>query len=287
MIAGGILLTGAFVAATLFGASLSQLVSTPPSYGWTWDIAVTTGGGYGDLDLGAARKALDDDPDVEAWTALGFVNGTTVDGESTLGVVALDRTSDVEFPVLEGALPRASDEVAIGASIASSRGIDVGDRVEIAGTFEPTPATVTGIVVFPTLGPLFSERVGPGTGVLIPEALVPPEILLDSTESPLSFVGVDLRDGADSPAARARVEKNLEGLDALGFPVIPYPTPVRPPEIVDAGSTRSVPVAVGVVLASVAAIGLLFSSWASARAVVASWRCSAPSASAARKFVAR
>jgi len=266
VVVGGIVLTASFVAAMLFGASLSNLVSTPRSYGWTWDIAATTGGGYGDLDVDEASRALDDDPDVEAWTALGFVNGTTLDGEPTMGVVALDRTSDVEFPVLEGALPRADDEVALGSSTASELGLDFGDRVELAGQVEPTAVTITGIVVFPTLGPLFSERVGPGTGMLIPEALVPPEILLDVNESPLTFVGVDLRDGADSPTTRARVAEKLEGLDVLGFPVIPYSAPVRPPEIVDARSTLSVPVAVGVVLASVAAVGLLFASWASARA---------------------
>ncbi len=54
VIAGGILLTAAFVATAVFGASLAALVSTPRSYGWPWEVAATTGGGYGDLDIAAA-----------------------------------------------------------------------------------------------------------------------------------------------------------------------------------------------------------------------------------------
>ncbi len=41
---------------------------------------------------------------------------------------------------------------------------------------------------------------------------------------------------------------------------------MRPPEIIDAGSTRTVPVVVAAVLAAMAAVGLIFASWASARA---------------------
>ena len=78
-----------------------------------------------------------------------------------------------------------------------------------------------------------------------------------------SFVGVELRD--DSDEARSRIKTELAGLDSFDVPVFEHPTPVRPPEIIDAGSTRSVPVAVGIVLATITAIGLVAASWASAR----------------------
>jgi hypothetical protein len=269
VIAGSAILTGALVAAAVFGASLSGLVSTPRSYGWPWDVAATTGGGYGDLDLAAARAALDD-PDVEHWTALGFANELALDGEPMMTLIGLDQTSVVDLPLIEGELPKAHDEVAVGATTARGRDIDVGDRVEIGGAIARVQATVTGIVVFPSLGPLFAERVGTGTGLLVPEALIDEAEIVGGqsigARDIATFVGVEMRDGAGSPAALARIGEKLEHLDALGFPAIAYPAPVRPPEIIDARSTRSVPVAVGVVLASVSAVGLLFASWASTRA---------------------
>jgi len=74
-------------------------------------------------------------------------------------------------------------------------------------------------------------------------------------------------DPARAETFATRVQQELAGLDSFDLPVFEHPTPVRPPEIIDAGSTRSVPVAVGIVLATITAIGLVAASWASARSV--------------------
>ena len=73
-VAGTAVVGAAVVAALVFGANLTRLIDSPPAYGWPWDVAAITGGGYGDLDLPAARDTLDGDPAVEAWTAFGFLN---------------------------------------------------------------------------------------------------------------------------------------------------------------------------------------------------------------------
>ncbi len=266
VVAAGILLTSALVAALVFGTSLSALISSSRSYGWPWDLAATTGGGYGDLELERAHTALDGNPDVASWTALGYTNGLSLDGQPMMTVMALDAVSDLDLSVLDGALPEAGDEVAIGSATAAERGLAIGDEVEIGGAIAPKHATISGIVVFPSLGPLLSERVGTGSGLLVPQALFEDAELVNDWGTPVdaaSFVGVELRD--DSDEARSRIKEELAGLDSFDVPVFEHPRPVRPPEIIDAGSTRSVPVAVGVVLATITAIGLFAASWASAR----------------------
>ncbi len=264
VVAGGALLTSAVVAALVFGASLAALVDTPRSYGWPWDVAAMAGSGYGDLDRAAAQRIFDDDPDVSSWTAIGFLNEVSLDGESLMSVYGLDHSSTVDLPLVRGSLPVAGDEIALGSATASSRALDVGDRVTLGGIIDTREATVSGIVVFPTLGPILADRVSAGTGMLLPEALFDGELLADA-QSLAAFIGIDVEDRSDNAATRSRLQQELDGLDLVGIPTLRFPVPLRPPEIVDASSTRGVPLLVASVLAAVAALGLGVASWSSAR----------------------
>ena len=265
-IAASAVVCASLVAALVFGSSLSALVETPRSYGWSWDRAAMTGGGYGDLDVAGARAALDDDSAVDTWTAFGFLNELSVDGDPVLSMIGIEReTPEVDFPLLAGELPSRSDEVALGPATARERSIDVGDTVTIGGPFDPVEATVTGIVVFPTIGPMFAGTVGGGDGMLVPQAMIDPVAPVEGAAASLAtFVGVDLIDDAD-PAALPRIEEQLSVPDLLGAPPIVYRQAVRPPEIIEAAATRSVPVIVGASLAAVGALGLGANSWASVR----------------------
>ena len=96
------------------------------------------------------------------------------------------------------------DEVALGPATAREHEIDVGDTVSIAGPSEPFDATVTGILVFPTIGPMFAGTVGGGDGILVPQAMIDAVAPFEGAATSLAtFVGVDLVDDAD-PAAIAR-----------------------------------------------------------------------------------
>ena len=265
VIAGGAVVTAACVAALVFGASLTALVGTPRTYGWPWDLALMTGSGYGDLDLPQARKVLTDDPDVAHWTTFGFLNEATLDGDPMMSVVGLERdTLDVDFPVLVGRLPIRADEVALGAVTARERGLSVGDTVRISGVAEPAEAEVTGLVVFPTLGPLFAGEVSAGTGMLLPQAMVEAGGRTDITLDLATFVGIDLHDGVDAQAAQ-QLQDRLAGIDLQGAPARVYRTPIRPPEVIEAAATRSVPLIVGGLLVVVGGLGLAVVSWASMR----------------------
>ena len=259
VIGGCATLVGAFVAALVFGSSLTGLLAAPASYGWPWDVARVTGFGYGGLDLDGAA-ALDDDPAVGSWAALGLINDVVLNGEPTLTLVAFDRRSEVDLTLLAGQMPVRPDEVAVGATSAADRGLRVGDTVELGGVVPQRRATVTGLVVFPALGAFEAERLGAGVGLLVSESA-----LGDTFGSELiaSVAGVDLESGTAS--SRARVQGLLAPLDMWGFPEVSLARPVRPPEVIGAASTQDVPTAVAGVFAAVTAIGVGFASWASVR----------------------
>lgn len=265
----GSVLVAALVAALVFGASLAHLVSTPRSYGWTWDVAAVTGFGYGDLDLDGAKARYGSDPEVEGWSALGLLNEVSVDGEPQMAVLALDSHSPVDLALMRGTLPLAADEVALGATTAAHHGVDVGDTVELGGAFDPpVDATVTGIVVFPTLGPFEAERVGAGNGLLLSDrslSLAAAQYKSVQPEEVATFIGLDLAGDDHPPAVLAARRAELDGLDLRADQVLGHTEPVRPPEIVDARASRGVPAAVATVVAALGAAGLVTASWAAAR----------------------
>jgi hypothetical protein len=267
VVAGAALLAAAMVAAIVFGASLSALLSTPRSYGWPWDHASVTGAGYGDLDLQAVTETLDRDPDVERWTVLGLFNDLSINGAPMMSVIGFDRASEVDLPLLEGSIPRRPDQVAVGATTAKRLDLSVGDVVELGGVLDGRRATVSGVVVFPTLGPLLADRVGTGTGVLLSERAF--DHLGASPETGVArdfatFVGVQLRPGAPADTVE-RIERRSSTFDRLGGPVFTYATPVRPASIIDARSTRSVPTIVGIAFGVAIVVGIVFNAWSAAR----------------------
>jgi hypothetical protein len=255
MASGGVA-AAIFLAAVVFGASLSSVVSTPAAYGWPWDVATMGGFGYGGVDLDQAREDLDGRPDVERWTGLGFTNQVTLDGDPVLSVIGYDRTSTVDLPVVAGRLPTAAGEVALGARTAADQGLAVGDRVELGGDAlpdqRPTAATVVGLVVMPPLGPYQADRAAPGRGLLLPEAMFPADFLVAN----LSFVGIELADGARPGPVLTELRPRFQAWETHGWMPFDYRGPVRPAEIDDAGHMQAVPLLAGGLLVVAAVIGL-------------------------------
>ena len=269
VLAGLALLSGAFVASIGFGSSLSSLLATPAEYGWPWDVAAMTGAGYGDLDIEAAEQQLANDPDIQGWGVYGFLHEILVDGEPMITLLQFDHGTGASVSLLDGTLPDEPGEVAMGATTADELDLEVGDSVEIGdGEGAVIPARVTGIVVFPVLGPMLADRVATGTGVFVPHQFFEtPDLagLADELEGLQTFIGVDVRHDTANPETIDRVGGVLMGLDQQGAPAMTFSEPIRPPEIVETGSTRSVPATVGIVFAGLAAVGMLFASWASVR----------------------
>ena len=69
-ILGAMLAVVVLLATTVFGASLSSLMSHPSLYGWNWNYALIAGGGAGDIPAAKSATLLDDDPSVAAWSGV-------------------------------------------------------------------------------------------------------------------------------------------------------------------------------------------------------------------------
>lgn len=254
VIASGGVAAAVLLAAVVFGTSLSSMVSTPASYGWPWDAAVMGGFGYGRQDLDALQKTMADRSDVRSWSLLGF--GTfTVDGRSALGMVGLGPPAHLDLTVTRGRLPSGPQEVALGARTASAAHVGVGDVVTVAGPeLEPSRLKVSGIVVLPAVGPYQADRAEPGSGIVLPPDLFDAEVLARE----MTFLGMDLAPGTEPRAFMASLRPDAQAWAVEGDLPFSYPAAVRPPEVVNAASMRSVPLVVGGLLAVAAALGLAF-----------------------------
>jgi hypothetical protein len=264
VLASGAAAVGVFVAAVVFGASLSRVLSTPADYGWGWDVASIDNYGYGAIDLSLVHATLDADPDVRGFSALAFSTSVLVDGDQVATLLAFDRSSTIDLTTVDGRLPNGADEVALGARTARDRGLHVGDRVEVQGfEVDQREATVTGIAVLPALGPFRSDRTAPGVGLVVPEAMLNEAA---ATRGP-AFIGMDLRPGADRAAVLERLHDDLGAWSPeTAITTFDRTTPVRPPEIVDARSMRRSPMLVGGLLVVGATVGLVVAITMSVRA---------------------
>jgi hypothetical protein len=252
-----------FVAALVFGTSLSALTSTPQSYGWPWDLAAVGNFGYGGFDIHKVAATLDHRHDVLSWTALGFSSSVIVDHEAVPALIGFDKSSTVDVTIVRGRLPATAGEVALGARTAAEKNLELGDKVTVEGYEVPSRrAKVTAIVVLPPLGPFQADRTAPGRGILIPEAMLKHSVVSKA----VTFVGIKLDPGVDSSAALADLRDEIGPWDPTGYPVLRYSKPIRPPEIINARAVRVAPLLVGGLLVLAATIGLAVAIVVSVRA---------------------
>jgi len=212
-----------------------------------------TGAGYGDLDVDALDATLGSRDDVDSWSLLGFTNEVTINNAPVLSVVGFDELSALEIKVVDGHLPAGDAQVALGSRTAAELGLAVGDQAEVGGGgIEPGRVTVTGIVVLPALGPLNADRAAPGVGMLLPATMAD----TNDANSMVTFAGIDLAPNTDRTAVYRELYDAMRSWDLTGEEPFRYPEPVRPAEIVNAESMRTVPLIVGALLVVTAAIGL-------------------------------
>jgi putative ABC transport system permease protein len=250
------------VAALIFAARLSTLLTTPRWLGWPWDAVVLEGFGYGGVGPDGVAEVLAGQEEVTAWGGLGSWQSITVNGVAIPSLVAYDGASEVDLAVVEGRLPVDDDEVALGSLFARDNNIRVGDEVALGGDgLAVDRAEVTGLAVLPAVGPLQSDRSSPGYGMLIPRRAVDPTL----AATVLSYIGLSLTDSADPEAVLADVENDLRAMDPDSV-TRTYATPVLPPEIVEARALRAVPLAVAGLVAIAAVVGLGTAMVASVRA---------------------
>ena len=262
------------VTATVFAASIGHLLSRPAAYGWPYDVGVMVGFGYGGVDEDAVAEAMDD-PAIERW-GLAAIGQVAIDGRLLPSVADRGDLLGLGLPVVEGALPLADGEVAVGATTAAELDLEVDDEVTLESDFGTVEATISGVVVLPPLGAFEADRVALGTGVLLSKSvtddmLTAGEIAAgaapgDFTHGLSTFVAIDLVDGAEASAVLAGLTDGLGTFDRNGFDPLVYTAPIRPALVAELDSMRRLPVALGLVVATAMAAGLFVAITVATRA---------------------
>ena len=128
-LAGVVAVIGLVVAALTFGANLDRLIANPARYGERYDLGVGVGAGSSPTGL---VPALEESPAV-GGLAQAMATTVQVDNDA-LGLIGLDvRKGDLAPEVLEGRLPQAPDELALGSRAARDLAVGVGDVVVVRG----------------------------------------------------------------------------------------------------------------------------------------------------------
>jgi ABC-type lipoprotein release transport system permease subunit len=160
-LAGTVVGLAGAVGALVFAANVATVLDTPARYGWTFDLAI--GNPYQPAPAGAFRSLVTDH-DVAAYAPASVVN-LPISGVD-VGVLGMEHgRGTVALPVLEGRMPAASGELALGQRVAHDIGARVGDIVAISVQEGQLRARVVGIVVVPEI---VDTSPGLGHGAVMP-----------------------------------------------------------------------------------------------------------------------
>ena len=173
------------VAGVVFAASLAGLVSDPVRQGWNWDAII----GNPNAQVATAGQyavALHKNADVAAFTPLGQERYRVAGQAVTVFSIGTGRGL-VAPPVLEGRMPAANDEIALGDDTMRSAHAFLGQRVAVAGAAGRVHARVVGRVLLPAAaaagfnlgtdlrrGAVMTER---GVEALGGDAVTPPHLV--------------------------------------------------------------------------------------------------------------
>jgi hypothetical protein len=195
---GGTLLVAVMTGLALYGVGVDHAYGTRAGHGWRWDAAI----GNVNFPLQhSTAAALAQDRHIRAQTAVGY-GQVKVGGVST-EVLAYDPRGTAPPEVTSGRLPRAPDEIALGAATLDRLGLHIGSRVPLnltRGEFDtgetkkPRELTVVGTALSPVFG---EEDVG-SVGIVTLGA-----IHAGGGNAEPRIVLVDLRTGQDPAGIRA------------------------------------------------------------------------------------
>ncbi|MFL6204100.1 MAG: ABC transporter permease [Acidimicrobiales bacterium] len=233
------------VGALGYAASETRLATTPPLWGWDFDVVVGDGNDptvdehieaslAGNRDIAAYAKRYD-------LSSASIAHGdTTVEGD----VSAIEQVAGrFDLRLLDGRAPAGEREVALGAATARRLGVGVGDTVDVEHELGTVPMEVSGLAVM-NLG-LGAERIG--EGAVVDAAAIPRLIDPDHLDPP--FVMVRYASGTDPAAA-------YEALHAVWGNTVLRATPAM--DVDQLHDVRFLPVWFAALLAMVAVVTLAF-----------------------------
>jgi hypothetical protein len=164
-----VLAVTALSATTVFGASLTRLISSPALYGAPYDVSFSNqGSGSGAVLTGALLHSLRRDPAIDRVT-VASVAEINVNGRHVRGIAVTAARGPALISVMDGQLPRADHDIMLGAVTLRALGARAGGTVRVTvddpvtGAAHTTPFRVTGRASF---APAFGTG-GFGTGAAL------------------------------------------------------------------------------------------------------------------------
>jgi hypothetical protein len=240
-IAGAVVGVAGLSAATIFSASLAHLLATPRLYGVAWDAIVGTTSG---AQLSPVRTMVARDPAVAAWS-IGYsdaflqVNGVRVDG---IAMRAGRGPALMAVPV-QGRLPRARGEIALGRQTLAAAHAHVGGTAEVGLLGgRPVRMRVVGAAIFPSLSDALG--LGQGAALTLGSALQLPGV--PAAPPPLDALLVRFHSRPGQPAGR-----RFASQVARAGPFVARGPPA-PVDLVNFGQERDLPMLLGVALSGLA-----------------------------------
>jgi putative ABC transport system permease protein len=250
--------TVAVVAAVTFAASLSRLVRVPGFFGWNFDAAVMTGGGYDNLDEARVHEILDNDVAVATWSGVYF--GADAVGDVDVPLIGMQPDSTVRPTLVEGRFLDDDTEIVLGQATARALHAKIGDEIALNGNGSPHRLRVVGIAVLPTIGRTHLQHTSLGRGAIVVPGLVPGSdvSILGVHEDHLlgpNTVFVRFLPGVSAGAELTHLRQTTGPL--AGFAGLDVLAVQRPAEIVSSGEVGAAPVLLAIGLAVGATIALV------------------------------
>ena len=222
---GSIAAVTAVIAAAVFGASLTGLVSHPVRYGWNWQILIQAEGGYGNFTPGVMNRLVGDQPAVAAWSSFGF-SQLVIDGR-VVPVLGLQRDrGSLEPPTSSGQAITDNGQIELGAVTLRQLGKQIGDTVLVGRPPYRRPLTISGTVTLPSFGVAISQHVSLGQGAMLSEQALlaaqglssdAPKTAAETSQAAPSAVAIDLVPGT-SAAQRAALVHRITSANPDGTP---------------------------------------------------------------------
>jgi hypothetical protein len=246
---GSILAVTALCATGVFGSSLNHLTTTPSLYGQPFDAWFSPANLNGPDQAATMLTAIESRPAVTAVTA-GISGDITVNGTTVDALAGQPLRGGLLLTPVDGRLPRATSEIALGASTLRRVGAHVGSEVRVVtplpqGGSRTSTDEVVGTTSFP---PDFGTS-GLGTGAVTTlDGLLGHRCPPGADRRSCQFQAVYQTAGAVlvrvSPDANGRA--TLDGL-ARAYPsAVNFPVP--PTNLVNFGESVNFPFILGLVL---------------------------------------
>jgi hypothetical protein len=266
-ISGTVVALIVLVGSLVFGASLSNLVSHPALYGWTWDRELLAGSGYGNIPLPQARLLFGHDPDIAAWSGAYF-GSVEINGRSV--PVIATTSARISPPILAGHPLAGPAQIVLGPETLAGVGGHVGGTVRVFNGKTTLIMRVAGTATMPALGVGHGIHSSLGRGAVLPASALPQEArasgISDRALQGPNTILVRFRPGVDHAAAIRRLEAIGGRLSRIrsveGIQVLPVQ---RPAEIVNYRAMGTAPLVLAGMLAAGAIVALALTLAASVR----------------------